>query len=250
MNNRPELETLWKQLLEKQIIGKKILSPFTITRINDDETNSDIPIEVYVKFYNDVIGDNLTEDTLVSKMISEFPEIWKPPLEVLSARSRVSYTLYKPKIIRVTQRMWRLGICSLSNSVFDARKGSVYQKMSYPIFYYNISSAISLSLWNTSMKGQVSKDAVIQRYRDDLNKGCRYLEIDCIDGNNDGTLLLGIGLGSLLHDYKTSKSSDVIFIKGKYSIYSCILFHCVSLAQMSWKWFGIVGSRLFRILSY
>lgn len=76
------------------------------------------------------------------------------------------------------------GFCSIMSSSlndgFAEKKQKLYQDMKMPLSYYYMASS-----HNTYLEGdQLTSASSVNRYIDDLCKGCRCLELDCWDGDD------------------------------------------------------------------
>lgn len=76
------------------------------------------------------------------------------------------------------------GFCSIMSSSlndgFAEKKQKLYQDMKLPLSYYYMASS-----HNTYLEGdQLTSASSVNRYIDDLCKGCRCVELDCWDGDD------------------------------------------------------------------
>ena len=71
-------------------------------------------------------------------------------------------------------------MCASFNDAFDINKQIVYQDMTYPLSYYFMASSHNSYLEGDQLKSASS----VNRYINDLCKGCRCVELDCWDGDD------------------------------------------------------------------
>ena len=102
------------------------------------------------------------------------------------------------------------GFCSIMSSSlndgFAEKKQKLYQNMNQPLSHYFMASS-----HNTYLEGdQLTSSSSVNRYIDDLCKGCRCVELDCWDGD-DGEPIIFHG-----HTLTTK-----ILFRGIYDILFC-----------------------------
>lgn len=70
---------------------------------------------------------------------------------------------------------------SPEGDIFNHDHDKIYQDMTHPLTHYYVASSHNTYLLQDQLRGPSSVDAYINA----LKKGCRCVELDCWDGDND-----------------------------------------------------------------
>lgn len=114
------------------------------------------------------------------------------------------------------------GFCQILNDPrndgFDVSKQERYQDTTQPLSHYFMASS-----HNTYLEGdQLRSASSVNRYINDLCKGCRCVELDCWDGETEPVIYHGLTLTTKVL-FRGEHSS--IVLAGRH-IVTCVLFRC------------------------
>eukprot|EP01041_Mallomonas_annulata_P003751 gene3751-7445_t len=145
----------------------------------DDENVrlTSIPMELFISLWSYLQGSDVSYEEAQSLVHEVVPT-------VLSQVYSVSFHTFVSIV------------CQKSNDAFDLVKLTRYQDMTRPLSHYFISASHKTYIegnkyptsTSTSTWGNMGKISVsVNRYVNDLCKGCRYVEVICWDGTGSGT---------------------------------------------------------------
>lgn len=224
LRTRPEIEFLWKALINNEPCAKGIPLRFGGAEQNKGRRDlaaeakemtlakeQTITLDRFITWWRDFQGEELSVEKALAVMAQALEQ------DVIETAG-VTYFCFSTFITD-----------SQVNDVFDYDKcGKIYQEMSMPLSHYFIKSS-----HNTYLTGdQLSSPSAIDRYIEDLRAGVRCIELDVWDG--------GSGEPIITHGHTATskiKLSDVLYVvrdygfeTSEYPIILSIENHC-SVAQ-------------------
>ncbi|CAM9840055.1 unnamed protein product [Ectocarpus sp. 4 AP-2014] len=220
LGERPEVEALFLTLLQashEPDPSRYLARCISEDRATDPRTEAEklqlrqetMPLSTFAWFLREVQGEDVSDER-VAELASEATSH--------GSRSVLSYRAFFNYIGSVND-----------NSPVDTKTVSeVYQDMSQPLSHYYIASS-----HNTYLEGdQLQSDSSVNRYINDLCKGCRCVELDCWDGD-DGEPLIYHGYtltGRIRFADVIQAVMDYAFKKTDYPVILSLENHC-SLPQ-------------------
>ncbi|CAM9183166.1 unnamed protein product [Pylaiella littoralis] len=125
-----------------------------------------MPLSTFALFLREVQGENLSDQSVKELAAAVTPH---------GSETALSYRAFFNYMSSVIH----------NSPVSPERLSSVYQDMNQPLSHYYIASS-----HNTYLEGdQLQSDSSVNRYINDLCKGCRCVELDCWDGDDGEPLI-------------------------------------------------------------
>ncbi|CBN76512.1 similar to phospholipase C, delta 4 [Ectocarpus siliculosus] len=220
LGERPEVEALFLTLLQasrEPDPSRYLARCISEDRATDPRTEAEklqlrqetMPLSTFAWFLREVQGEDVSDER-VAELASEATSHGSD--SVLSYRAFFNY----------------IGSVNDNSPVDTKTVSEVYQDMSQPLSHYYISSS-----HNTYLEGdQLQSNSSVNRYINDLCKGCRCVELDCWDGD-DGEPLIYHGYtltGRIRFADVIQAVMDYAFKKTDYPVILSLENHC-SLPQ-------------------
>ncbi|CAM9357091.1 unnamed protein product [Ectocarpus sp. 6 AP-2014] len=220
LGERPEVEALFLTLLQashEPDPSRYLARCISEDRATDPRTEAEklqlrqetMPLSAFAWFLREVQGEDVSDER-VAELASEATSHGSD--SVLSYRAFFNY----------------IGSVNDNSPVDTKTVSEVYQDMSQPLSHYYISSS-----HNTYLEGdQLQSNSSVNRYINDLCKGCRCVELDCWDGD-DGEPLIYHGYtltGRIRFADVIQAVMDYAFKKTDYPVILSLENHC-SLPQ-------------------
>lgn len=225
LRKRPELEVVWFMVLSGMWTDD--IQPLNVpyVEIHEDVKNSSMPIAMFADFWSEMQGEQIIIQDVLSMIYEVMP-------------------MTQGDIHEISYYVWLKIILNKSNDAFDPNKLILYQDMNQPLSHYYISSSHNTYLESDQLTGYSSTN----RYIDDLQKNCRYVEIDVWDGDNgDPIVTHGHSLTSKIYFFDVIIAIKTYAFKNSpYPLIVSIESHC-SLDQQK-KMADILSGVLGRML--
>ncbi|CAM9331523.1 unnamed protein product [Phaeothamnion confervicola] len=210
---RDEIEALFLALLAGTIFeGDAKGGGLALPKLTAEEQkrirSEHLPAEVFRRFLREEQGQSLEEDKVTALLLELDPE---GEGKVLCYRAFYSY------------------MAGAANEAYNpARTKEPYQNMDHPLSHYFVASS-----HNTYLEGdQLQSASSVNRYINDLCKGCRCVEIDCWDGE-DGEPVVFHGhtlTGKIRFKDVVDAVKEYSFLNSQYPVILSLENHC-SLPQ-------------------
>jgi Ca2+-binding EF-hand superfamily protein len=206
LRQRPELESIWGQIISNSLIEVAFSTPLEI-RVNPDDKKETITMQTFAEFWTNCQDEVMTEEDafkMFQTISNEF--------------------VYMEDNIPITQQLWAQVMTSYDNEVFEPVKSKVYMDMTQPLSHYFINSS-----HNTYLEGdQLASNSSLNRYIETLLSGCRCIEIDVWDGDkNEPIVYHGHTLTSrVMFSDVCNTIRDYAFKSSPYPVIISIENHC------------------------
>eukprot|EP01035_Chromulina_nebulosa_P020678 gene20678-26809_t len=206
---RPEILFVWRFVVKGEELSP-ISVPFALTeKIDPEIKKAVISVDEFVSFWSTYQNDPI-DSTELKRLI------------VVS--TGITAKNYDSEINEITYRIFSHIICHEVNDIMDPAKANKYQDMNHPLSHYFIASS-----HNTYLEGdQLTSASSVNRYINDLLNGCRCVELDCWNGdNNDPIITHGNTLtGKIMFKDVIKAIKQYGFVNSKYPIILSIENHC------------------------
>eukprot|EP00752_Nemacystus_decipiens_P001301 g1292.t1 len=173
LGERPEVEALFLTLLNASHSDERDPSRFLARYLQEDSAKppgeseklklrqETLPLETFALFLREVQGENMTTEEVAELAAA---------VTAHGSDSTLSYRAFFNYI----------GSVHYNSPVDVVTLSTVYQDMNQPLSHYYIASS-----HNTYLEGdQLQSNSSVNRYINDLCKGCRCVELDCWDGDD------------------------------------------------------------------
>ncbi|CAM9663690.1 unnamed protein product [Laminaria digitata] len=161
-----------------------------------------LSLSMFGVFLRDVQGESISDER-VAELVASLTPLGNP--SVLCYRSFFNY----------------IGSVLMNSAMREEAQSTVYQDMTQPLSHYYIASS-----HNTYLEGdQLRSNSSVNRYINDLCKGCRCVELDCWDGD-DGEPLIYHGYTLTGRIRFADAVKDYAFNKTDYPVILSLENHC------------------------
>ncbi|GMI27819.1 hypothetical protein TeGR_g9413, partial [Tetraparma gracilis] len=161
LNRREDIIHVWAALLDGSIFrpGRSVQS-FMFAKVPSSIRGETIDAPLFRRFLREVQGADITAEQTELKITAMKGEL-------------------DPQDNKLRYRAFKAYLTSSENCAYSLEKQTrVYQDMSQPISHYWCASSHNTYCETDQLKGYSS----VNRYINDLLKGCRCVELDCWDG--------------------------------------------------------------------
>ncbi|GMH55823.1 hypothetical protein TrRE_jg4117 [Triparma retinervis] len=207
LSKREDIYATWAALVNGDIFKPNFsVSSAVSSKPNSSFKEAEVPAETFHRFLTDVQKMSITLDETKMKMAAS-----KTAEDDIDGKMRFAN--------------FKDFLASAGNSAFSTEKtSSVYQDMNQPISHYWCASSHNTYCESDQLKGYSS----VNRYINDLTKGCRCVELDCWDGpKGDPIIFHGHTLtGQIKFKDVIQAVKDHGFVTSQYPIILSFENHC------------------------